>query len=161
MQRYELLLLSVPAITQDEIKKLESEIEKIIKKGGNLISFEKWGKYRLAYPVKKNDYGVYFLVRFEVKDEQVTEILEALRTFFAVKLHEMIMRSLFSVLDKSQSLDYIRPQSLEEIPDRQEGDELNKKKIEKILSKAEAKSTPIKSERSQVKVEEEIEVTEK
>ena len=78
MMRYELLMLSVPEITLDEAKTLETHLERVIREAkGTIISFDRWGKYRLAYPVKKNDYGVYFLTRFELEDAGA--LLEELR----------------------------------------------------------------------------------
>lgn len=121
MFRYEILMLAVPEITQDEIKQLEDRLEKTIEsfKGG-IISFERWGKYRLAYPIKKNDYGVYILVRFETK-EQPTPLLEELKTIFAVKLNEIVMRHMITKLDPAASLAYNRPHSLEDAPPREVG----------------------------------------
>ena len=59
-------MLTVPEITADETKSIEQQFDRVVAdKKGTMVSFERWGKYRLAYPVKKNDYGVYFLARFE------------------------------------------------------------------------------------------------
>lgn len=116
MNRYEALLLTVPTITQDEARSLETQFEKVVKEGkGSMISFERWGKYRLSYPVKKNDYGVYFLARFESDNQQVFGDLRAL---LAVRLNDLIMRDMLTVLDAKQSLAYQRPHSLEEAPTR-------------------------------------------
>ena len=115
MNRYEALVLAVPGITQDEISQMESEFDRVIKKGqGSVISFERWGKYRLSYPINKNEYGVYFLARFEA--EQVETLLKDVQTLFAVKLNDTVMRSMLSALDATKPLAYQRPQSLEEAP---------------------------------------------
>jgi small subunit ribosomal protein S6 len=117
MMRYELLMLSVPEITLDEAKALESQIERTIRDAkGAVLSFDRWGKYRLAYPVKKNDYGVYFLTRFEIEDSN--ELLEELKSVFMVKLNDTIMRHMISRLNLKDSLEYQKPQSLEEAPAR-------------------------------------------
>lgn len=117
MMRYELLMLSVPEITLDEAKTLEAQIERTIREAkGVILSFDRWGKYRLAYPVKKNDYGVYFLVRFEIED--ANELLQEFKSVFTVKLNDMIMRNMITKLDPKESLEYQKPQSLEEAPAR-------------------------------------------
>jgi len=117
MFRYEILVLTIPEITKDETSTLEFQIDKLIRKiSGSIISFERWGKYRLAYPVKKNDYGVYFLIRFEVEEKQ--SIVEDLNTLFAVKFSGIVMRSLVSKLDDNRSLEYEKPPSLEDTPKR-------------------------------------------
>ena len=118
MITYEVLILTVPAITQDEIKSMESQIENAVKENrGNVISFEKWGKYRLAYPVNKNDYGIYFLVRFETETPGV--VVDAIKTLMSVRLNDLVMRYMTSILDPKRSLVYQRPQSLEEAPTRE------------------------------------------
>lgn len=117
MFRYEALILTIPEITKDEAATLEFQIDKLVTKfKGSMISFERWGKYRLAYPVRKNDYGVYFLVRFEVEDNST--IVTDLHTLFVVKFSDIVMRDLVSRLDASASLEYQKPPSLEDAPKR-------------------------------------------
>jgi small subunit ribosomal protein S6 len=115
VHRYEALLLTVPEITQDETKSIENDVARIVQSGkGTIISFERWGKFKLAFPVKKNDYGVYFLVRFEIPVSAA--VMEDIRSYFAVKLHEVVMRHMFTLLDPRKPLTYQRPKSLEEAP---------------------------------------------
>lgn len=127
--RYEALLLTVPEITADEIKTIEQQFNRTVSdKKGSVVSFERWGKYRLSFPVKKNEYGVYFLARFEGEDIEpaVTEV----KTLLDVKLHELVMRSMISRLDAKGSLAYQRPQSLEEAPTREVGSFMKESKAE-------------------------------
>jgi len=108
-------MLATPAITQDEASNVEKGIQELVKEAkGSVISFERWGKFRLAYPVKKNDYGIYFLTRFEVPTAQT--VLETIKTAFAVKYNEIVMRHVVVRLDEKQSLEYKRPQSVEDAP---------------------------------------------
>jgi len=117
MFRYEILILTIPEITKDEASTLEFQVEKLINQvKGSLISFERWGKYRLAYPVRKNDYGVYFLIRFEVEEKQ--SIAKELNSLFAVKFADIVMRNFVSKLGPNQSLEYQKPPSLEDSPKR-------------------------------------------
>lgn len=120
MHRYETLILSVPEITTDEISVLQSNFEAIVTQfEGAIISFERWGKYKLAYPVRKHEYGIYFLTRFEVDTKKKDDLLAALAIFFAVKNNELVMRHVITALDSKKSLTYQRPQSLEEVPVRE------------------------------------------
>jgi small subunit ribosomal protein S6 len=120
MVRYEALMLTVPEITADEVKTIESQLDRVVKESkGTVVSFERWGKFRLSYPVKKNEYGVYFLVRFEA--EASHPLVENIEALLSVKLHELIMRNMVSRLDSKASLAYSRPQSLEEAPVQQVG----------------------------------------
>jgi small subunit ribosomal protein S6 len=113
--RYEVLILSVPEITQDETRELEKQLEKTIQTGhGSIISFERWGKFKLAYPVQKKEYGVYFLSRFTIPKSAV--ILNEIHTVLSVKFETIVMRSAVSALKSTSSLEYQRPRSLEEAP---------------------------------------------
>lgn len=115
MRRYEALILASPEITKDEATLIETEIGRFAQAAkGSVISFERWGKFKLAYPVSKNEYGVYFLTRFEVPVG--TSIIEDLKMFFRVKVHESVMRHVIHALDIAQPLAYQRPKSLEEVP---------------------------------------------
>lgn len=118
MRQYEALLLTVPEITGDETKHLETQLDKAVKAGtGSIVSFERWGKYKLAYEINKNDYGVFFLTRFELPTG--TKTLDDMKHLFKVKLNNVIMRDMISVLDPKRPLAYQRPRSLEEAPARE------------------------------------------
>jgi len=133
LRRYEVLVLTVPEITLDESKNLEKQLNKMIEEHkGSFISFEKWGKYRLVYPVKKNDYGVYFLFRFEIP--QGTELIQNIKEFFKLKLSNIVMRNMFTRIDEKASLIYQRPKSLEEVPTRDVETFLKDNKMEGLLS---------------------------
>ncbi|MEX0672099.1 MAG: 30S ribosomal protein S6 [Candidatus Babeliales bacterium] len=117
MLRYEVLLLARPDITKDETSVLEKEFDSAIKKNkAKLVSFDRWGKYRLAYPVRNNAYGVYFLTRFEVEGQEYTQLLEDIRSFLRLKQSDVVMRDMVTKLDPEGSLEYQRPESLEETP---------------------------------------------
>lgn len=118
MIRYETLILAVPEITNDEAATIEKTLAAAISQAqGNVISFERWGKFKLAYQINKNDYGVYYLVRYEVSNENKTALANQIQELFAVRLNTLVMRHMTSVLDARKGLEYTRPQSLEEAPE--------------------------------------------
>lgn len=155
MIRYESLMLAVPEITSAETSKLESQFEKMVKTAkGNIVSFEKWGKYKLAYPIKKNEYGVYFLTRFELPKDQKDEFFKELHSFFAIKFNDIVTRYVISLLPPGKTLDYNKPRSLEETP-KEEGF-LNKGK----MSHFESSEEPVKKGRIESEEEDTQEETE-
>lgn len=114
MLRYETLILSPTQITDDEVSMLENYFEKLASEGkGKVISFDKWGKYRLAYPVKNNDYGIYILVRYELPQEIVTKTFNELKDFFKIKCSEIVMRYVTNKLDSAASLEYRYPEPID------------------------------------------------
>ena len=133
MVRYEALMLTVPEITADESKAIEQQFGKLVAKNkGSVLSFERWGKYRLSYPVKKNDYGVYFLARFEAPESN--PLISEVKNFLAVALHEVVMRNEIVKLDLNKSLEYQRPPSLEDTPAREVGSFLKEGRVEALLA---------------------------
>lgn len=132
LRQYEALLLTVPEITGDEVKHLETSLDKAIKTGtGSTISFERWGKYKLAYDIKKNEYGVFFLMRFEAPEKST--LINEMKTLLKVKLNNVVMRDMISVLNPKHPLTYQRPRSLEEAPTR-ETDSFSKDKMSNFFS---------------------------
>lgn len=135
LQRYEALMLTVPELTKDETVLIEKQIDDIVRKGnGSVISFERWGKYKLEYPVNKHDYGVYLLARFEIPEG--SQALPELRTIFAIKLNLIVMRHMIHALEATGSLAYQRPKSLEESPEATDSRGFFKdhRKIEGLIS---------------------------
>lgn len=115
MFRYEVLMLTIPEITKDEVAAIESQLANVVQQHkGALISFERWGKYRLAYPIKKHEYGVYCLARFETPAKDAT--LKDVHMLLGVKLEDSVMRFVITQLDANAPLAYQRPLSLEEAP---------------------------------------------
>ena len=119
MLRYETLFIAVPEITSDESSKVQNLLETSVKNvKGAVISFERWGKYHLAYPIRKFDYGVYYLMRFEVDEKGKNVLLDDIRNLFGVRLGDLVMRNVLVRLDPNASLEYKRPESLEEAPSK-------------------------------------------
>ena len=75
MRRYEVVGVAQPDLTEEEIAKIIERVENIISAGrGILAKIEKWGKRRLAYEIKKQKEGFYFLVDFAGTGPIVAEI---------------------------------------------------------------------------------------
>lgn len=117
MFRYEVLFLTVPEITKDESEAIKAHFTKVIRAHkGILTSFDRWGKYRLAYPVNHNDYGVYFLTRFEVDAENKESLLAAIKEIFVFKFNTLIPKHIVVRLSAQAPAEYKRPASLEDNP---------------------------------------------
>lgn len=155
MVRYETLMLAIPEITKDEMSSLENQVGQVIKKSkGSIISFERWGKYRLAYPVRKNEYGVYFLTRYEVEDADAQALVKDIDELFAFKKADVIMRSMTTYLAPKQSLAYQKPESLEDSPSRDVDSFLRENKMEGLLSKEHSQSAQVSHDEEDIDLNE-------
>jgi ribosomal protein S6 len=153
MVRYETLVLTVPEITAHESAALEEQFDGILKKSkGTLNSFERWGKYRLAYPVRGNDYGVYFLSRFEMEKDALDVLIKDIRNLFTVKYPQLVMRYVTTKLNPDQSLIYQKPESLEDIPAQDVDTFLRENKMEGLLKPSKTPSSFSRERREGVEV---------
>ncbi|OGB97219.1 hypothetical protein A3F06_02420 [candidate division TM6 bacterium RIFCSPHIGHO2_12_FULL_36_22] len=140
LQRYETLILAIPEITNDESKAIEAGLEKAVKETtGSVISYDRWGKYRLAYPIEKNDYGVYYLIRYELPEGVKDKFFDDMKSLFTIKHDDLIMRSMTVQLKPGTSLEYERPESLEETPKDVESF-LRENKMDGLISKTSGKT---------------------
>ncbi|HBR70586.1 TPA: 30S ribosomal protein S6 [Candidatus Dependentiae bacterium] len=116
-ERYEALILTIPEVTNDEAGEIEKLLDKKVQSlKGKLLSYDRWGKYQLAYPIKKNSYGVYYLARFDFPEAKKDDAIKEIKNLFDLKFNEVVMRYLLSHLGSNTSLEYKRPQSLDETP---------------------------------------------
>lgn len=115
LQHYELLLLAKTEITDDEQSMVKKEIENLVTAcSGTVDQFDRWGKYRLSYPVQKSDYGIYILVRYSLpKSKAATELNDALITLLKIKCNDFVMRSAIVRLDGKPSTTYEKPEALD------------------------------------------------
>lgn len=145
MTKYEFLMLTTPGITGDEMGGLEKQFEKLLKQfKGSFVSFDRWGKCRLAYPVKHHDYGVYYLARFEM--DQPQEFLKEIKLLLDVKYNDLVMRTV-TVKIGSKAFTSFRPDAVEDMPTRNVDQFLRDNKMEGLIGKKEAASdAPAKEE---------------
>jgi small subunit ribosomal protein S6 len=140
MFRYEVLFLTVPEITKDESEAIKAHFTKVIRAHkGTMLSFDRWGKYRLAYPVGKNEYGVYFLTRFEVENDQKEALLAEVKNIFVFKFNTLIPKHIIERLNPAASLEYRRPESLEDNPEDVDSF-LKRNEMEGLIKKGPRKS---------------------
>ncbi|HLB40985.1 MAG TPA: 30S ribosomal protein S6 [Candidatus Babeliales bacterium] len=117
MQKYETLILATPEATDDECSALELQLSKLIEsRKGKMISFDRWGKYRLAYLIARHRYGIYFLARYELADQHKQAVLAEINSLLKIKLEQLVMRFVTTALDPKVGLEYRRPMPLDERP---------------------------------------------
>jgi len=80
MANYEIMFIVSPNAVEEDIDKINSQIEGVVTAGGGKVSkIEKLGKKRLAYLVKKFREGSYVLFTLEASGAVVREIERRLR----------------------------------------------------------------------------------
>ena len=74
MNSYEIAVLYHPDLEID-LEKAESRIKKIIAdNGGNITKTDNWGKRKLAYTIKKQEFAVYVFYTVDMPSESVAKV---------------------------------------------------------------------------------------
>ena len=85
MRNYEIMFIVNPNVPEDEIDKINVQVEAIVTAGGGKVEkLEKMGKRRLAYMVDKFRDGSYVLFTLNATGEVVKEIERRLRVMDTV-----------------------------------------------------------------------------
>jgi len=119
MKHYETLMLLPVSATTNDLALIEKQFRALTKAaGGTVATFDKWGRYRLAYPINKQEYGVYILTRYEVTDVQ--SFFKKLEAFLKIKCVDTVMRYVHVNLTATQYAEpYIKPEAMENASGRE------------------------------------------
>ena len=122
-RQYETLMLLTTKATPEEVAGLETSLKTFVEDAkGSFASFDKWGRYRLAYAVRKQDYGQYILARYELAGENEA-FFKKVENHVRVKCHEFVMRHVNVALDEGAfNRPYTKPVSLDEQPEGESND---------------------------------------
>lgn len=78
MNQYEIAVLFDPGLEID-LDKATSKIEGIIVNGGGkIVNTDNWGKRKLAYQIKKQDFAIYVIYTAELPAESIRKINDTL-----------------------------------------------------------------------------------
>ena len=74
MRKYEIMFIVKATMEEDAIKKTSEDVQKLInKKPSKVIEFKEMGRKKLAYPIKKEVSGYYFVMTVEADHETIAE----------------------------------------------------------------------------------------
>ncbi len=99
MQTYETVLVAHPRLSDVEISQFSDEMKKMISAGGGeIISEDKWGRRKLAYPIGKAREGFYLYFKFRAAGSFVQKMNKYYR------LQETLLRTLTVVTQKPKKM---------------------------------------------------------
>src|SRR5215475_2119553 len=85
MPNYEIMFIVNPNVAEEEIDKINGQLENIITSGGGKVEkIEKMGKRRLAYEVQKQREGYYVLFTIAANGDIIKECERRLRVMDAI-----------------------------------------------------------------------------
>jgi len=100
LRTYEVAFIAAPNTVDDDLSKLNSQIEQIISdRGGKITKVDNWGRRKLAYRIGKFDEGVYTFVYVEGSGQEIAEVERRLRVtdfiirYLTVRTDEALKRA--------------------------------------------------------------------
>jgi len=117
LRKYETIIVIDSLLKAEETENIVSKYERFISaNGGQIEAIEHWGKKRLAYEIKKRQYGFYVLIRFNgpptmIKQlEREYRLNESLLRYATIKLDDRALRA----LERQKDLGYLsKPGAIE------------------------------------------------
>ncbi len=92
---YETTIIIDPQLDQTKIEELVNKIQKMVTdEGGSIRKVDHWGKKRMAYEIKKKQYGYYVYFLYESNGKALPQLEKEFR------LNEFIIRDLTVRLDE-------------------------------------------------------------
>lgn len=64
MAKYETMLVTAATLDEEATAALVGKFKSLIEANGTIDSVEEWGRRRLAYPINKQNEGIYTLIHF-------------------------------------------------------------------------------------------------
>jgi small subunit ribosomal protein S6 len=137
---YEMLYIISNKYSEDELKPIISNVEKVITDNTGKITYrEDWGKKKFAYPIEHFQHGYYQLMEFDIAGEKIGKINQAYRMSNEILRHMVVFKPAKSVAEieeeKKQARDRIERDKakVEEIPEKEitaPKDSPDKKKVD-------------------------------
>ncbi len=95
MTKYEIMFIVKTTMETDKIKKTVESMKKIVTDGkGKVVEAKEMGERKLAYPIKKELNGYYYVLKVEASPEVISEFDRK------AQLSENILRHLIIKLDE-------------------------------------------------------------
>ena len=104
---YEVMLIGNIALSESEEKKLDKKIEDFLKDKGKIVKKSLFGKRELAYPIKKETKGNYWIYNLELESGVVSQFCQKL------KMEESVLR--FLLLKSREIIEKAKPKTVKKV----------------------------------------------
>jgi small subunit ribosomal protein S6 len=122
LNQYEIAVLYFPDLEID-MEKAEAKITKIITEaGGKITKTDNWGKRKLAYPIKKQDFAVYVFYTVDMPSNGVRKVEQTFNITDEV-IRFLITRPDLKAMAKAEALREEKAKKAAERGDREDDDD--------------------------------------
>lgn len=92
MQSYEAVVIFTSKISEEEVNEAVNKIKDLISSNGEVVSVDDWKRRKLAYEIKHEQEGYYFLFTFNAEPKFISEFERILRINNQVLKHMVIKK---------------------------------------------------------------------
>lgn len=92
MNAYEAVIILTKKISEEQAEETKNKIADLISSNGEVVSVDDWGMKKLAYEIKKEQEGHYYLYTFNSNPEFIAEFERILRIDDNVLKHMVIKK---------------------------------------------------------------------
>jgi small subunit ribosomal protein S6 len=93
MRQYETGFLVSPALTDDEAEAIIQQMAGVVsQKAGKMSRIEKWGKRKMAYPIKKHGEAFYVFFHYESGPDAPLELARRFRQMDTILRHLTLVK---------------------------------------------------------------------
>ncbi|MBI5152773.1 30S ribosomal protein S6 [Candidatus Peregrinibacteria bacterium] len=138
VQSYELIFIVSPDIGEaDSTKKLDEIKHAITSSGGKITAEDNWGMHEMAFRIKKQERGIYFVVNFNFEERSKIAELEKMLFLDNMILRHMLMKTPVSYALKTLKEYEAEAKEIERLEQKAEEEKVaeEEKKAEKRLAK--------------------------
>ncbi|MBN2186746.1 MAG: 30S ribosomal protein S6 [Dehalococcoidia bacterium] len=92
MREYELVTIISPEVDEEEVSGImDKVVQSISSRGGIVDETNKWGKRKLAYPIRKFMEANYVLTCFKLEPELIKEVEAEIRALGDILRHLVVL----------------------------------------------------------------------
>ena len=92
MNTYEAVIILTTKLADEETEAVKTKISDLVSQNGEVISVDDWKTKKLAYEIKHETEGHYFLYNFKANREFIAEFERVLRIDTTVLKHMVIKK---------------------------------------------------------------------
>lgn len=133
MKHYETGVIIAPSLSDEEIEaQIRQMTELITSMKGHLLREERWGKRKLAYPIKKFTDGYYLFLDYEAEPEVAAELARRFRQSDLILRYMTVKKGTSSALKKKKPKGVETEETLTEITQLIEAEKSEEKEARKL-----------------------------
>ncbi|GBD13333.1 30S ribosomal protein S6 [bacterium HR24] len=91
MRNYELVMVISPDLSEDEVSSSVERVQRFVsERGGEVLKVDRWGRRRLAYPIRRFTEGHYVIAQLRLDASAVRELDRNLEVAESVLRHLVV-----------------------------------------------------------------------